>query len=473
MSTQETRLREIADAIRAKEGSTEPIPANAFARRILALEMSTQPEGVCTISLQASDPDCGIVTGGGFVSEGMTVTVEATIKEGYRFIAWQENGITVNTSIAYSFAVTGDRSLTAVVETIVYTITAFVEQSCTGTVTGFGVYQAGKTATIIATPNAGYYFTGWQENGVFVSTSALYSFTVTGDRTLTAVFSVSAPEWGMTTLPGSSESWDGITYGNGKFVAVASRSKNIACSTDGITWEVEARLSSYLYWRCIAFGDGVFVATADQNSNIAAYSKDGIAWEQTTLSEAGNWYGATYGNGKFVTVNTSSYYAAYSTDGITWVKSYSLPRSAGWRSVTFGDGKFVAVSYNSSVAAYSVDGINWKSATLPYVATWRSITYGKGKFVAVSYNTQHIAYSTDGITWKGAIPSYIRGVICFGNDRFVAIPYGRTSDKAAYSSDGINWEEITLPISQYYNCIAYGNGRFVLLGSSQNVVYSI
>ena len=35
MSTQETRLREIADAIREKEGSTEPIPANAFASRIL------------------------------------------------------------------------------------------------------------------------------------------------------------------------------------------------------------------------------------------------------------------------------------------------------------------------------------------------------------------------------------------------------------------------------------------------------
>ena len=45
VSTQETRLREIADAIRVKEGSTEPIPANAFASRILALEMNRLPEG--------------------------------------------------------------------------------------------------------------------------------------------------------------------------------------------------------------------------------------------------------------------------------------------------------------------------------------------------------------------------------------------------------------------------------------------
>lgn len=36
--TQEANLTAIADAIRAKEGSTDPIPASAFAQRIAALE---------------------------------------------------------------------------------------------------------------------------------------------------------------------------------------------------------------------------------------------------------------------------------------------------------------------------------------------------------------------------------------------------------------------------------------------------
>lgn len=38
MSTQEGKLKAIADAIRQKEGTTEPIPADSFASRILALE---------------------------------------------------------------------------------------------------------------------------------------------------------------------------------------------------------------------------------------------------------------------------------------------------------------------------------------------------------------------------------------------------------------------------------------------------
>ena len=38
MSTQETKLKAIADAIREKEGSTEPIPASAFAARILGIQ---------------------------------------------------------------------------------------------------------------------------------------------------------------------------------------------------------------------------------------------------------------------------------------------------------------------------------------------------------------------------------------------------------------------------------------------------
>lgn len=43
MSTQQERLAEIADAIREKEGSTAPIPANEFAERIRALTIGAPP----------------------------------------------------------------------------------------------------------------------------------------------------------------------------------------------------------------------------------------------------------------------------------------------------------------------------------------------------------------------------------------------------------------------------------------------
>lgn len=46
MSYQETKLQAIADAIREKDGTTAPIPANDFPARIRAIPTGTDPEGL-------------------------------------------------------------------------------------------------------------------------------------------------------------------------------------------------------------------------------------------------------------------------------------------------------------------------------------------------------------------------------------------------------------------------------------------
>ena len=58
-----------------------------------------------------------------------------------------------------------------------------------GSVSGGGTYEGNTQVTVTATPNSGYHFVRWTENGAEVSTSASYSFILTADRTLTAVFS--------------------------------------------------------------------------------------------------------------------------------------------------------------------------------------------------------------------------------------------------------------------------------------------
>ena len=57
-----------------------------------------------------------------------------------------------------------------------------------GTVTGSGTAQENTNRTVTAAANAGYIFAGWQENGKMVSNNASYTFSVTGNRTLVAVF---------------------------------------------------------------------------------------------------------------------------------------------------------------------------------------------------------------------------------------------------------------------------------------------
>lgn len=67
-------------------------------------------------------------------------------------------------------------------------ITATINPSTGGTITGAGLYLEGATATLSATPNIGYVFVNWTENNQVVSTNATFSFTVSEPRTLVANF---------------------------------------------------------------------------------------------------------------------------------------------------------------------------------------------------------------------------------------------------------------------------------------------
>jgi len=69
-----------------------------------------------------------------------------------------------------------------------FNIAVSSSSSQAGTVSGGGEYQFGETCTVTATPNLGYSFNGWTENGVVVSTESTYSFSAVADRNLVADF---------------------------------------------------------------------------------------------------------------------------------------------------------------------------------------------------------------------------------------------------------------------------------------------
>ena len=74
-------------------------------------------------------------------------------------------------------------------------ITASVYPENSGFVDGVGNYIWGGTVSLTATPNEGYRFLNWTENGEVVSTNAYYSFTVTQERNFVANFEeIGAPE---------------------------------------------------------------------------------------------------------------------------------------------------------------------------------------------------------------------------------------------------------------------------------------
>ncbi len=71
-----------------------------------------------------------------------------------------------------------------------FKVTASVNPAEGGTVEGAGTYSAGATVTLTATVANGYRFVNWTQNGEEVSASAVYTFTASKNRELTANFEI-------------------------------------------------------------------------------------------------------------------------------------------------------------------------------------------------------------------------------------------------------------------------------------------
>ncbi len=74
-----------------------------------------------------------------------------------------------------------------------YTVTLSSNPAAGGAVNGSGTYNSGSSVTVTATPNSGYIFANWTENGDTVSTNVSYTFTISGNRTLVANFASVGP----------------------------------------------------------------------------------------------------------------------------------------------------------------------------------------------------------------------------------------------------------------------------------------
>jgi hypothetical protein len=80
------------------------------------------------------------------------------------------------------------------------------------------------------------------------------------------------------------------------------------------------------------------------------------------------------------------------------------------------------------------------------------------------------AYSTNGITWTATTmpSSEAWRSVTYGDGAFVAVAY--YSDEAAYSTDGITWTASTLPSSADWRSVTYGEPE--VLGNISKTLYT-
>lgn len=86
------------------------------------ITLTAQWKNGLTVAVDANPAKGGTVKGDGTYAEGNFVTVTATSNEGYRFVGWTENDITVSTDAEYKFELKDNRNLIANFEPITSTL---------------------------------------------------------------------------------------------------------------------------------------------------------------------------------------------------------------------------------------------------------------------------------------------------------------------------------------------------------------
>jgi len=170
----------------------------------LVANFSLTPPTQYAVTLSSNPSAGGVTFGSGSYNAGTVVTVIESPNPGYTFVNWTEGATIVSTNSSYQFTITANRTLVAnfaVIPAAQFAVILSASPVIGGTTTGAGAYTAGTSATITATPGAGYTFTNWTEGANVISTSASYVFVVNANRTLVAHFAINTYTLTVTSNP--------------------------------------------------------------------------------------------------------------------------------------------------------------------------------------------------------------------------------------------------------------------------------
>lgn len=228
-----------------------------------------------TVATSVNDQTMGSASGGGSYTYNTSCTLTATAETGYHFVNWTVSGSQVSASNPYTFTVEDDTTVQANFAIDAFTVTTAVNDQTMGSATGGGQYQPNSTATVVATPTSGYEFVEWQVGGSTVSTNATYSFTVTQNVTVTAVFRVQLTPY-LTFTAKAPNSTVQLSSGS------SYPSVSLEYSTDGQTWtsftnamvkdKTGATSSMYGFNQIVLQNVGDFIQVRGNNSTFGAGS---------------------------------------------------------------------------------------------------------------------------------------------------------------------------------------------------------
>ncbi len=238
-----------------------------------------------------------------------------------------------------------------------FTITVNSNNDAWGTVTGTGTYADGATATLTATPNAGYEFEKWQDG----NTENPRTITVSADETYTAYF--------KAVVPGVKVTFNGTNWD--------ANSIQSQYYTEYSVWDVYS-----------AQNDGGSLPIADVATSVLSGSSSATADSQTG-ELGGDFLWVEYYNESYLQDNNGTYYGDYWAKNVTCAVS-AFDATALTLSANVNATMFSALeAFVASAGAVGVDAASTAPMTVKITNVELSAAKGKpakkvvGKLVAV------------------------------------------------------------------------------------------
>lgn len=312
----------------------------------------------------------------------------------------------------------------------------------------------------------------------------------------TLITSPDGETWQKVNVGTDTDRLTDITYGNGKYVIVATASDYVAriyTSGNGLDWHETAAVPHHWLYG-VAYGDDGFVAVGQSGKILI--SEDGENWDVITVDPMDyTLLSITYadgdGDGKYVATGMRKHtgitqHGAIMTseNGVAWEVTHTDGNNILW-DIAYA-GTFVAVGGASTGSYYictSSDGVTWtqRSNYGSAYAQLFSVTYDSSKFIAVGNtnsggssgpNKAFVTTSVNGIDWTDrtdTTKSGLRVVVSDANN-YRSVVMGGTGNIYTSDDGGASWIYQTLGTTKTLRDVAWnGSSLYVAVGDGGTI----
>ncbi len=338
--------------------------------------------------------------------------------------------------------------------------------------------------------------TNWNTGSVVGQSASVNSMSAMSQQGLlfcssyddSVLWSENASAWVTHKVSSSTnyDSFNGAAEGNGTIVIVGSNGRIFQAGTPRNLAPTFVNASSLSAG--ISIGKQMVFATSAQGfQNVQLLVNGVVVSQQTGDDPVFTWTPTAFGDLAFSLLATSPGGQIYvSLTNI--VTSATMPDWQWWnpnpqvhplRDIVQGLGRWWGVGDGGAMVT-SPDGISWSVMFLADMVNARSVATDGSRLAVVGdvYDSSAGIYrkgilsTTDGLNWQGVNASQLsyadlKGV-AYANNLWVAVG----ASKVFTSSDGLAWTDNALPKQTTFNGVAWGGGRWIVVGNSRTILTS-